>query len=61
MLMDLQAGLVFVALFSLPTLLLELQFLFIGFSFMSASVLIATAIIGALCAGGAVLIEVLDI
>jgi hypothetical protein len=44
-LFNLQAPLVFIAVFSLPALLLELQLLVIGFNFMSANVMIVTAII----------------
>jgi hypothetical protein len=59
-LFNLQAPLVFIAVFSLPALLLELQLLVIGFSFMSANVMIATAIIGLLSAIGAVVIEMIE-
>jgi hypothetical protein len=49
-----------IAIFSLPALLLELQLLVIGFDFMSANVMIATAGIGLLCAIGAVVIEMVE-
>jgi uncharacterized membrane protein len=57
---NLMAPLVFIAVFSLPALLLELQLLVIGFNFMSANVMIATAIIGLLSAIGAVVIEMIE-
>jgi hypothetical protein len=56
-LFNLQAVLVTIAMLSLPALLLELQLLVIGFSFMSANVMIITAGIGLLSALGAVLLE----
>jgi hypothetical protein len=59
-LFNLQAPLVFIAVFSLPTLLLELQLLVIGFDFMSINVMIVTAGIGLLCAIGAVVIEMVE-
>jgi uncharacterized membrane protein len=59
-LFNLQAPLVFIAVFSLPALLLELQLLVIGFDFMSVNVMIATAIIGLLSAIGAVVIEMIE-
>jgi hypothetical protein len=59
-LFNLQAPLVFIAVFSLPALLLELQLLVIGFNFMSANVMIVTAIIGLLSAIGAVVIEMIE-
>jgi uncharacterized membrane protein len=59
-LFNLQAPLVFIAVFSLPALLLELQLLVIGFDFMSVNVMIATAIIGVLSAIGAVVIEMIE-
>jgi hypothetical protein len=49
-----------IAIFSLPALLLELQLLVIGFDFMSANVMIATAGIGLLSAIGAVVIEMVE-
>ena len=58
---NLLAPLVFIAVFSLPALLLELQLLVIGFDFMSVNVMIATAVIGLVSAIGAVLIELLDL
>ena len=57
---NLMAPLVFIAVFSLPALLLELQLLVIGFDFMSVNVMIATAIIGVLSAIGAVVIEMIE-
>jgi hypothetical protein len=42
---------------SLPALLLELQLIVIGFSFMNANVMIITALIGLVSAIGAVLLE----
>lgn len=59
-LFNLQAPLVFIAVFSLPALLLELQLLVIGFDFMSINVMIVTAGIGLLCAIGAVVIEMVE-
>lgn len=49
-----------IAIFSLPALLLELQLLVIGFDFMSANVMVATAGIGLLSAIGAVVIEMVE-
>jgi hypothetical protein len=57
---NLLAPLVFIAVFSLPALLLELQLLVIGFDFMSANVMIVTAIIGLASAIGAVVIEMIE-
>ena len=54
---NLIAPLVFIAVFSLPALLLELQLLAIGFDFMSVNVMIVTAVIGLLSAIGAFLCE----
>jgi hypothetical protein len=54
------APLVFIAVFSLPALLLELQLLVIGFDFMSANVMIATAVIGLLSAIGAGICEMIE-
>ena len=51
------APLVFIAVFSLPLLLLELQLLVIGFDFMSVNIMIATAVIGLVSAIGALLCE----
>jgi hypothetical protein len=59
-LFNLQAPLVFIAVFSLPALLLELQLLVIGFDFMSANVMIVTAGIGLVCAIGSVVIEMIE-
>ena len=56
-LFNLQAVLVTIAILSLPTLLLELQLLVIGFSFMNVNVMIATALIGLLSAVVAALLE----
>jgi hypothetical protein len=57
---NLIAPLVFIAVFSLPALLLELQLLVIGFDFMSVNVMIATAVIGLLSAIGAVICEMIE-
>jgi hypothetical protein len=57
---NLEDLLISIAIFSLPMLLLELQLLVIGFDFMSANVMIATAGIGLLCAIGAVVIEMVE-
>ena len=54
---NLIAPLVFIAVFSLPALLLELQMLWIGFDCMSVQVMIATAVIGLLSAIGALICE----
>mgnify|MGYP006919808770 FL=1 len=51
------APLVFIAVFSLPALLLELQLLVIGFDFMNVNIMIATAVIGLLSAIGAFICE----
>jgi hypothetical protein len=59
-LFNLQAPLVFIAVFSLPALLLELQLLVIGLNGMSVNVMIATAVIGLLSAIGAVIIEMIE-
>jgi len=59
-LFNLQAPLVFIAVFSLPALLLELQLLVIGFDFMSANVMVATFIIGLVSGIGALVIEMID-
>jgi hypothetical protein len=53
--------LVFIAIFSLPALLLELQLLVIGLDGMTPSVMVATLIIGLVSAVGAVIIEVFDL
>jgi len=52
--------LLFVAVFSLPALLLELQLLVIGLNGMSVNVMIVTAFIGLLSAIGAVVIETIE-
>jgi hypothetical protein len=52
--------LLFVAVFSLPALLLELQLLVIGLNGMSVNVMIVTAGIGLLSAIGAVVCEMID-
>jgi len=57
---NLEDLLISIAILSLPMLLLELQLLVIGFDFMSANVMIATAGIGLLCAIGAVVIEMIE-
>jgi hypothetical protein len=49
-----------IAVFSLPALLLELQLLVIGLNGMTGNVMIATAFIGAVCAIGAVVIEMIE-
>ena len=51
------APLVFIAVFSLPALLLELQLLVIGFDFMNVNIMIVTAVIGLVSAIGALLCE----
>ena len=52
--------LLFVAVFSLPALLLELQLLVIGLNGMSVNVMIVTVVIGLLSAIGAVVIEMIE-
>ena len=52
--------LLFVAVFSLPALLLELQLLVIGLNGMSPMVMIVTTVIGLLSAIGAVVIEMIE-
>jgi hypothetical protein len=59
-LFNLQAPLVFIAVFSLPALLLELQLLVIGLNGMSPTVMIVTAVIGLVSAIGAVIIEIIE-
>jgi hypothetical protein len=54
------APLVFIAVFSLPALLLELQLLVIGLNGMSPTVMIVTAVIGLVSAIGAVVIEMIE-
>jgi hypothetical protein len=56
-LFNLIAPLTFIAVFSLPALLLELQLLVIGISFVTPSLMIATAFIGLLSIIGAWLCE----
>jgi hypothetical protein len=53
--------LTFIAVFTLPALLLQLNLLVIGVNGMTGNVMIATALIGALSALGAVVIEELDL
>ena len=57
---NLMAPLVFIAVFSLPALLLELQLLVIGLNGMSPTVMIVTAVIGLVSAIGAVVIEMIE-
>ena len=52
--------LLFVAVFSLPALLLELQLLVIGLNGMSPMVMMVTTVIGLLSAIGAVVIEMIE-
>ena len=59
-LFNLQAPLVFIAVFSIPALLLELQLLVIGLNGMSINVMIVTAGIGLLSAIGAAVIEMVE-
>ena len=56
-LFNLQAVLVGVAVFSLPALLLELQLLVIGISFVTPTVMLVTLILGIISAIGAWLCE----
>jgi hypothetical protein len=58
---NLQAPLVFIAVLSLPALLLELQLLVIGLNGMTPMVMIVTAFIGLVSAIGAVIIEEFDL
>lgn len=51
------APLVFIAVFSLPALLLELQLLVIGLDGMTPTVMIVTAVIGLVSAIGALICE----
>jgi hypothetical protein len=55
---NLIAPLVFIAVFSLPLLLLELQLLVIGISFVTPSLMLATLILGIVSGIGAWLCEV---
>ena len=57
---NLIAPLVFIAVFSLPALLLELQLLVIGLDGMTPSVMVVTLVIGVLSAIGAVVCEWLE-
>lgn len=57
---NLIAPLVFLAVFSLPALLLQLQLLVIGFSWMTPTVMLVTFIIGLASAIGAVICEMLE-
>jgi hypothetical protein len=59
-LFNLIAPLVFVAVFSLPALLLELQLLAIGLDGMTPTIMIVTAVIGLLSAIGAVICEMIE-
>jgi len=51
---------VFVGIFSLPALLLELQLLVIGLDGMSPTVMIVTAVIGLVSAIGAGICEMIE-
>ena len=57
---NLIAPLVFIAVFSLPALLLELQLLVIGLDGMTPSVMVVTLVIGVLSAIGAVVCNYLE-
>jgi hypothetical protein len=57
---NLIAPLVFIAVFTLPALLLQLQLLVIGFSWMTPTVMLVTFIIGLASAIGAVICEMLE-
>lgn len=57
---NLIAPLVFIAVFSLPALLLELQLLAIGLDGMTPTVMVVTLIIGVVSAIGAVICEMLE-
>jgi hypothetical protein len=52
--------LTFIAVFSLPALLLELQLLVIGLNGMSPTVMIVTAVIGLVSAIGAIICNTLE-
>ena len=52
--------LLFVGIFSLPALLLELQLLVIGLNGMSPTVMIVTAVIGLVSAIGAIICNTLE-
>ena len=57
---NLIAPLTFIAIFSLPALLLELQLLVIGLDGMTPTVMLVTFIIGLVSAIGAVVCEMID-
>ena len=57
---NLIAPLTFIAVFSLPALLLELQLLVIGLNGMTPTVMLVTLVIGILSAIGAVVCEMID-
>jgi hypothetical protein len=57
---NLIAPLVFIAVFSLPALLLQLNLLVIGFSWMTPTVMLVTFIIGLASAIGAVICEMIE-
>jgi hypothetical protein len=57
---NLIAPLVFIAVFSLPALLLQLQLLVIGFSWMTPTVMLVTFIIGLASAIGAIICEIIE-
>ena len=57
---NLIAPLVFIAVFSIPALLLELQLLVIGLDGMTPSIMVATLVIGILSAIGAVVCDWLE-
>ena len=59
-LFNLIAPLVFIAVFSLPALLLELQLLYIGVSFVTPHTMLVTLVIGIVSAIGAVVCEYLE-
>jgi len=52
--------LLFIAVFSIPALLLELQLLFIGLNGMTPSVMLFTFILGVLSGIGALFIEMIE-
>jgi hypothetical protein len=52
--------LTFIAIFSVPALLLELQLLFIGLNGMTPSVMLFTFILGVLSGIGALVIEMIE-
>jgi hypothetical protein len=52
--------LLFIAVFSIPALLLELQLLFIGLNGMTPSVMLFTFILGVLSGIGALVIEMIE-